>query len=209
MTRKYYLADTYTKFNRETDWLLQEFNRALNALRASGGLDRFARLSAEMSVVRLHDAWARFSREIIVLSAGARPYTATGVRLSTAPGVNRIADVIPTLLSTYRRPRRFEPRWARPPECIDAAQRLRIPNLSTVAAALGATNSPAEEIRPIRNFFAHRGKNSANEVRVQSFFTSMDKVNVESVAGKLVPPGIIMFELWIVNLRLVATAAIQ
>ena len=93
--------------------------------------------------------------------------------------------------------------------CIDAARRLNIPNFSAVAAAFGATNSPVEEMRPIRNFFAHRGLNSANAVRRQSFFTATDKVNVESVAGKLVSPGITLFESWVVNLRLVATASIQ
>jgi hypothetical protein len=207
--RKYFLTDTYTKFNHETEWLLLEFDRALNDLVASGSSDRFARLSAEMAVVRLHDAWARFSREIIILSAGARPYTASGIRLSTAPGIVQIPDVIPALFNTYSRPRRFEPRWARPSESIDAARRLNIQNFSTVAAAFGATNLPAEEMRPIRNFFAHRGKDTANEVRMQSFFAPRDKVNVESVAGKLVPPGITIFESWVINLRLVATASIQ
>ena len=206
--RKYYLRDTYTKFDREMDWLLREFDRSLNDLVTSSGLDSFASLSSEMAVIRLHDAWARYCREIIILSAGGKPYTANGVRLSAAPGINHIPDVIPTLISTYRR-RRFEPKWARATECIDAARRLNIQKFSTVAAAIGATTSPAEDLRPIRNFFAHRGKDSANRVRMQNFFAATDKVRVESVVGRLVPPGITLFESWIVNFRLVAQASIQ
>lgn len=205
----YYLSITYGKFVKETDWLLLEFDEAINRLSASS-VDKPARLTAEMSVIRLHDAWARFSREIVVLSAGGRPYTANGYRLPTAPGIRKISDVIPLLLRSYSKPRRYEPKWARSQECIQAAQLLHIPNFSTFAAAIGATNSPAEDLRPIRNFLAHRGEDSAKSVRNQSFFTNgTGKVNVEGVAGKLVPPGITLFEKWIIDFRLVAGAAIQ
>lgn len=206
---KYYLVDTYSKFVSETEWLLQEFNIAVDQL-SIDSIDKSARLSAEMSVIRLHDAWARFCREIIVLSAGGRPYTANGNQLAPVSGIHGISEVIPVLLARYpRRRHRFEPKWARPREAIQAGQLLNIPNISTFGAAIGATNSPAEELRPIRNFLAHRGKNSANQIRNQYFFNGTDKVTVENVAGKLIPPGIRRFEKWVIDLRLIAIASIQ
>ncbi len=205
---KYYLTDTYSKFVSETEWLLQEFNIAVSQL-SIDSIDKSARLSAEMSIIRLHDAWARFCREIIILSAGGRPYTANGHRLDPVPGIRGISEVIPILLNSYSRPRRYEPKWARPRESIEAGQLLNIPNFFTVSAAIGATNSPAEDLRPIRNFLAHRGKNSADKIRNQIFFNRVDKVTVENVAGKLIPPGIRRFEKWVIDLRLIAIASIQ
>ncbi len=204
------LTDTYSKFVTETEWLLQEFTIAVYQLSVDS-IDKSARLSAEMSVIRLYDAWARFCREIIVLSAGGRPCTANGYRLPPVPGINEISEVIPFLFDSYpRRYRpRFEPNWARPDKAIQAGQRLNIPNKFTVEAALGATNSPAENLRPVRNFLAHRGKNSANRVRNQNFVSTTDKVNVESIIGKLVPPGIMLFEKWVLDFRSVALASIQ
>jgi hypothetical protein len=205
---QFHLSVLYRKLFQETDWLLNEFDNSLSALAASQYASRSARLAAEMAVIRLHDSWSRFSRQLIIISAGGRPYTNSGVRLGLAPGVREIRDVIPTLMSTYRR-RTFEPNWARPHETIDAAQRLRIPNFSTIAAALGSVNLPAEDMRPFRNFLAHRGRDTAIEVRNQSFMRGIPRVCVEFTAGDLVQPGVTRFEQWIINFRLVASSSIQ
>ena len=166
------------------------------------------RLSAEMAVIRLYDAWARFCRELVILSAGGAPHTANGIPVPRAPGIRGIKDVIPTLMQTYSR-RRFEPGWARGSECIDAAVRLRINNLMTVQAAIGATNSPAEELRLVRNFFAHRSLSSAQEIYQQNWHPSGNRLNIENLTARMTTGGVTVMESWILNLQIVAEVAIQ
>jgi hypothetical protein len=144
----------------ETAWLQDEFLRAISA-----GNQRHSQLACEMAVVRLHDAWARFCRELVILSAFGRTTTLSGAALPPCHrSIKRCHSVIPTLKATPGRGYRFEPRWADAAECIQAAQRLSIANFSTVSAALGATNSPAEDIRRARNFYTHRARIGSNEV---------------------------------------------
>ncbi len=161
--RRYFLIDLHKSLVNELDWLTSEFEQKITRLRDQPN-DRADRLACEMAIIRLHDCWARFSRELIVLSAGACPFTARGSRLPLAPNIKSLNEVNPVLMSTFKK-RSIEPSWARPIDAIDAAQRLKIANYHTVAAALGALNLPAEEIRPLRNFFAHRAINTALEVK--------------------------------------------
>jgi hypothetical protein len=116
-----------------------------------------------MAVVRLHDSWTRFCRELIVLSAYGNTVTFSGNQISKSnPLITDLASVIPLLMSSlYRKPQWSEPRWGTARDCIDAATRLGIQNLSTVAAAIGAANSPGNELRIIRNFYAHRKKETS------------------------------------------------
>lgn len=200
------LAKQYRRFLVETAWLLESFDVARSTLHTSeSGLHR---LGGEMTVVRLHDAWARFCRELVVTSASCKPYTATGIQLRRAPGVKRRADAIPTLMSKYSK-RKFEPRWADAAECIGAARHLQIANLSTISAAIGAINSPVDDLRHVRNFFAHRWKGTANKIKALSFYNPSINLNLEDLVGQIVPPGITRMESWIIDLRLVAEAAIQ
>lgn len=157
------LVEPYQGFLTETEWILDSFNVALFGLTLTAG-HHSHRLVCEMAVLRLHDAWARFCRELVVLSAGCKPYTATGSWLALAPGITCRKDVIPKLLSTYNKTK-YEPSWSTAAKCLDAAQRLATPNLSTVTAAVGATNSPAEELRNVRNFYAHRWQDTALKVK--------------------------------------------
>lgn len=164
-------------------------------------------LTADMAIVRLHDAWARYCRELVVSSAGERPTTASGIRLPLAPGIRCRRDVIPTLLATFRGPR-YEPKWARAQKAIDAATRLHVANVQQIAAALGASNSPAEELRVVRNFLAHRGVDTARQVRALSVYSTR-KLNWRLLAADHVGPGVTRFEDWVIRLEALAEAAIQ
>ena len=202
------LVGCYRRFLVETAWLLTAFDGGLAGLAAPHPLGQLHRLCGEMAVVRLHDAWGRFCRELIVSSAGCRPFTASGVRLARPSAIQGRSDVIPFLLSTYKN-RVYEPRWAVSHDCLDAAQRIGIANLATVMAAIGSTNSPAEDLRRVRNFFAHRGKWSADEVRFKCTFYAGSQLTLEGLIGQLVAPGITRMESWVDDLRTVAGAAIQ
>lgn len=164
----------------------------------------------EMCVIRLHDAWARFCRQLIIISAGGTPQTMGGSILLLAPGISKPSEVIPKLLSTRPRRKNFERRWHDPASCIDAAKRLGIQNLAEVSAGIGASPSPLEDIRKMRNFLAHRGLETASDVRqVAQRLGFRATAKVEQIVSNRVSPGPTVFEMWVAQLQAMAWAAVQ
>ena len=161
-------------------------------------------------VIRLFDAWSRFCRSLVVLSAGARPVTKTSGRLLHAPGIASVTDVLPKLRALHpKKPPWWEPRWGRAGDCLDAARDLQIGNFPTVSAAIGSTPSPAEDIRIVRNFYAHRG--AATFVltrRVATGYGITGRVHPDAIAVFPVVGGVSVFESWIVDLLTVAESAV-
>ena len=148
------LSGPIRKLSIELAWLRHEhYAASLASIRT-----RREQLAAEMTVIRIHDAWARYCRELIILSASGNNVTLNGAVVPAV--IAKRSHVIPTLLGTYKK-KQYEPKWEKATECIDAAYRLHIANFATVSAALAATNSPAEEIRLVRNFYAHRKHGAA------------------------------------------------
>jgi hypothetical protein len=191
------------RLQSELTWLQNEFLQA-----ALSPKNRRDQLICEMTVVRLHDAWARFCRQLVISSALGRTFTLGGVPLSPcSASATRHSSVVPQLLATYPK-RRFEPKWADATECIDAAQRLKINNLHTVSAALAATNSPADQIRRVRNFYAHRGRDTAHDAFTTNVFSTPFRPQVFDLAA-YTTGGNRVIETWVNNLILVAMAAAQ
>lgn len=186
----------------EAAWLSHEFN-------AGAGLKTdAARLSCEMTLVRLHDSWARNCRDLVIRSACGNTTTLGGTALARSSLVTGgRGGVIPALLATYRRTRVYEPKWFDVTECVDAAQRLRVGNLATVAAGLGANTSPAEALRAIRNFYAHRSYRTAREAFNTGLFSSMT-IDVFELA---IPAraGLCHVDDWIIRLTDTLRAASQ
>lgn len=190
-------------FRTEAVWLQNEFLRA-----AAAAPEDCALLACEMVVVRLHDAWARFCREIVILSAAGGIVTKNGTYLRPSlPAIASRALVIPCLLATYRR-RRYEPKWAVASECLDAAQRLRLANLATISAAIGASNSPADRIREVRNFYAHRTRETAARAMAAGYFSRTSKPSVFELAS-FSAGGRTIIESWISDLDSIADAATE
>jgi hypothetical protein len=104
--------------------------------------------------------------------------------------------------------RRWEPRWAHSAACVDAAQKLSIQNLSNVAAALGAINSPAEPLRHIRNFYAHRGMGTSQLAVGTGFFVSSGGPTVFDL-NAYTAGGVTVIESWVKGFDAVAYASIQ
>jgi hypothetical protein len=197
--RQLLLSEPIRRLQSEAAWLRQEFYSA--SLQKYGRKDQ---LAAEMAIVRLYDAWARYCRELIILSASGNTVTLSGAVVPAV--VSKRSDVVPTLLSTFKK-QQYEPKWASAPPCIDAAKRLNISNLSTVSAALSASNSPAEEIRNVRNFYAHRKKGAASlALSCNRFRGKIPNVFELSSYGAT---GVPHMDEWIDGLILVATAASQ
>lgn len=191
------------KFHSETDWLCDSFSQFAHDTDLVRG-----QFAGEFVVIRLHDAWARFCRELIVVSAYGKITTLGGTRLATSlPVIKSRGDVIPTLMGMYAK-RRNEPSWFSAVECCDAGTRLCIQNLATVSAALGAANSPANHIREIRNFYAHRKKESAIKAVSTRPFLGPHSPAVFRLNDYL-PGGATVLETWVQELIAIATAAMQ
>jgi hypothetical protein len=107
------LSDPIRRLVTELTWLKEEFYVASKPPRA-----RQKQLAAEMAVIRMYDAWARYCRELVILSASGNTVTLNGVIIPAV--VKRRSDVIPALLATYKESR-YEPKWARATDCIEAA----------------------------------------------------------------------------------------
>jgi hypothetical protein len=161
-----------------------------------------------MAVVRLHDAWARFCRELIILSALGRTVTLSGVPLApSSPALANRNSVIAALLATYKK-KKYEPRWSDAVECLDAAARLKIANLPTVSAGLSASNSPADEIRQVRNFYAHRRMESAIRALATKAFSHPTRP-VASDLASFTTGGDRIIESWVRRLIVVGTVSAQ
>ncbi len=177
----------------------------------SGADPLIGRMAIEACVIRLHDAWARFCRELVVVSAYRQPLTAQGVSVTRVVGLSRRRDVIPALLSTYKK-KRNEPAWAIPTFCIDAAQRLGVSNYGEINSGIGLSISPSptDQLRHVRNFVAHRSEETAQNVRqVARDLRLPIEPQAYAVASFSVKPNFTENENWAMQLRMMAGLAIQ
>lgn len=185
----------------ELVWLSVEFRRT-----AQSASSRQAQLACEMAVIRMHDAWARFCRELVINSALGNTRTTGGMLLvRSRPDILDRGSVIPVLLSSLRS--RWEPKWAHAAASINAGRALNIQNIANVAAALGASNSPAEPVRKIRNFYAHRGKDTSNYALSTGLFTGPQPRVFE--LNNFTTGGVTVIETWVREFDAVAVAAMQ
>ena len=202
------LQKTYRRFLAESQEILDISLRSQTLAAARVNPDRLPEYSAEMSLVKLLDTWSRFCRDLVVWSAVGRTKTGGGILLASAPGIAQHADVIPTLMATYRK-RKSEPDWYRASDCIEAARRLRINNFSTVANAIGAKNSLADEIRVVRNYYVHRTSDTASKLKLKLLLSAADQLNIIDISNEKLAGGNTRAFVWVSNLRAIGSAAIQ
>lgn len=205
------LVELYRRFATETALLTQVLESTPELTNRHHLGQEYQRFVCEMCIIRLHDAWARFCRELIVMSAYARPFTAQGQRVSRAPGIQGRHQVIPALLATYRK-RTMEPFWHIPNDCLDAARRLNISNYPTIMTGLGLSfpQSATDQLRNVRNFLAHRNASTARDV--EQVARNLGLLNVRYpylLVVSVVQPGASVFALWVHQLRTMAWSSIQ
>lgn len=111
------------------------------------------------------------------------------------------------LISTYKK-RTMEPDWYKPIESIDAASRLKIANLSKFAGAVGSTPWLIDELRYTRNFFAHRSKRSALDVRDLPWFSKGQPIEAETTMFAFHIGGLRKIEAWGDFIKTIAGAMI-
>jgi len=165
------------------------------------------------ATVRLQDAWARYCRALILMSAQGRVRTTSGQLLPASNLVQSAGgDALTALKLTYPRSRQsrplWEPKWFDANEAYDAAARLQIANLSTVSA-ITATGNALDDLRMCRNFLAHRGQTSSAEVdQVRRRMGVSLNLSVEDLMNIVVLPGTTsLFEVWCDELLQKATNA--
>ena len=207
------LGAIYQRFGKETAMLTQTLESSI-APSIHTPLTIQQHSVVELCVIRLHDAWSRFCRELVVTSAYAKPLTAQGNRVPRASGVQRRDQVIPKLLATYKK-RSQEPYWYLTDQCLDAAGRLKVSNYSAISSGIGLSfpdmsPSPNDQVRLVRNFFAHRHQESADKaLEIARNLHIPGVTHPRSLVVATVPPGILVFRLWVNRLRWMAYLSIQ
>lgn len=208
------LGAIYQRFGKETAMLTQTLEASI-APSIHTPLTIQQHSVVELCVIRLHDAWSRFCRELVVTSAYAKPLTAQGYRIPRAPGVKRRDQVIPKLLATYPKRNKEPTTWYVPGDCLDIAKRIEVSNYSAIASGIGISfpdmsPSPNDQVRLVRNFFAHRHQESADKaLEIARNLHIPGITHPRSLVIATVPPGISVFRLWVNRLRLMAYLSIQ
>ena len=168
----------------------------------------------DMCAVRLQDAWARFCAEVVVLSALKKPITRNGQRLPRSSSVKSEEDVkrVVWAMSFPKRPMppTWEPGWHRPQIVLDLALKLQLVNYAQIQAGVSLMRSPLEDLRQVRNFLVHRGRNTGLTVRTLSAKQGLAlSGRARDIMAQRVVPGVSVFERWVSDLRSMADVATQ
>lgn len=158
---------------------------------------------AEHITFQLQNAWEIYVRNFILLSATGRATTVSGPLPPSVPASYRSREAACHYLLALS-PDRFEPKWYQPKAAIKAAKNLQIPNYSNVSAAIGSTPWVLDELRLVRNFFAHRSRSSAVALRALGWFAPSEAISVENTLVPYVPGGARRFEFWCANMKAIS-----
>jgi hypothetical protein len=160
---RYSLAVLRQRFDAEINQVESDFLAAL-----SSPDQRRHVVTGERCAVYLQDSYSRFIRDLILHSSLGNASTAAGVKLAPGtPGVLRLSQALDFLRSRWApttKPAWWEPDWYRSKEWTIALRLLGPQNGPTIAAALGSSASPDDQLRKVRNFAVHRGPGSARGI---------------------------------------------
>lgn len=218
--RRRVLLDVFSAFDREVSRLRTQFESYFAAPHRGYWLGPEPAGQAA-TLIRLHDAWARYCRSLVLLSARGNVLTLRGTLLSRPPTVQRQQRPLDALKACYpfqvQRRYLWEPRWYEPTHAINAARLLQIGNLATVGAGLGLTQpipgvnlgSP-EDLRLVRNYLAHRGQVSSDAlVTLRQRLGVSARLPPDAFPKVRIPGGATLFAAWCLDLRTRAYQAAQ
>lgn len=170
-------------------------------------------------VMRLLDAWSRFCRQLVLVSARGKVVTASGLRVSRSPvvGPGQLAlDALRAVTPGAGGQRLWEPRWHMPRNAVKAAGLLQIANLSAVSAGLGlsqtiqgiSVGSP-EDLRNCRNYLAHRSRLANDDLMdLRRRLQVAPDTPADQLSGTRVQGGATLFETWCADLSIRARTSI-
>jgi hypothetical protein len=127
-------------------------------------------------VLELHNCWYSISRSLYLSSAfRARDGNGARITLAHVPQATSMDDALghaigrakPRLFSRRSPPWTWsdEPSWSKAKVLLDSLDELGASNLPTVTAALSLPGATIDNLGPFRNFFAHRGEDTARKLR--------------------------------------------
>jgi hypothetical protein len=133
--------------------------------------------SEDGCLVSLWDAWTRFLRSLVVLSASGTTVGLAGTVYF--PAVARAENQVIADLNANRRGHKFriigtEPKWNDSDSLDDIMSFLGLPNATVITGAVGSSfvtlgttvvDNPLEEIRICRNFVAHKSGATLGDVK--------------------------------------------
>lgn len=168
-------------------------------------------------LVSLWDAWSRFLRELVLMSAAGITSGLSGVTY-TPPNPRSESQVLADLQSN-RRSNNFqiingEPKWNGVVNLASIVSFLAIPNANMIVGAISSSSvnlgpltvaNPLEEIRICRNFVAH--KTSATHNDMQRYF--IGRYSELSSHMRQLRSGVEAFSEWCECLEALAGAAAQ
>lgn len=181
------------RFNNRLDHLSQ----IISAVDATANRTCEQIFAAEKALIQVQIEWEHFVRGLILDSATGIFQNSSGPIISNShPGLHSREAAAHQLIGTYRN-RQYEPDWYLPSQAIDAAIRLDISNLPQIAAELGVTPWPIEELRHMRNFIAHKSKRSALSVRATGIIRASRNIDVLEAALQYGTGGVKRYTEWI------------
>lgn len=174
------------------------------------GLERSA--IGEYCLVQLQDSWSRFVRDLILRSSLGNASRVDGTKLP--PGVHgRLLErdarqLIKTKWTAKGMGKDWEPAWTSRDDAGRALQILQPLNSNDIMTALGASTNPIAEVKPLRNFVAHRGHVSARKLDVLAGSWGATWRQPSDLCLRD-GAGIYRFEQWCARFQAVANAAVK
>jgi len=208
------IEDLRDEFVRRADGLVT----LLNHSRSSGTLDRQA--ASEYCAIQLQDTWTRFCRDLIVgASLGNARFGPSSPRAgqNLAPGalgVLSVGEALAELRRTWKsgssvQPPWWEPRWFDTGQSTRALNILRPSNRNEIDAALNSSTNPIEDLRPVRNYVAHRGASTAGDIAAVARRSGLAEWRQPADIINHSRAGAIVFDEWVRRFSAVATAAVK
>lgn len=167
----------------------------ISAQEAIGISNLAQRRIIERCVMQLQLEMELFIRNYILDCATGKYKTSTGSVASTLAQEFENREAAHHYLSRVRRQAR-EPQWAIPTQAISAANTLGLTNYAHISAELGITPWEIDNLRYVRNFIAHRSKESAIKLRVTGLTSSKNPIDPVAIIIGPSPLGGKSYERW-------------
>lgn len=213
------LLSFYKKFEKEVDIQRSTFVLALDGRYTLGsGTPRLNQSAGWYCLIYLHDAWARFCRNVLCASARGGACTLSGRRLSRSPLLKPGEHPLVGLKREWKKNKMGRMSKQGPPVhipeiAIQAAGLLSIGNYTEFQAGIGAVSPAPSELKACRDFLAHRHRDTVQTEAIADLRRRLGIpagwTTVGALAATFVPGGITLFEDWCIELCVLARAAIE
>lgn len=174
---------------------IDELHDQLNAREGPSASEMHERRIVERCVMQLQVEFELFVRNFVLDCSTGRYTNSTGLVSTNLP--NRFHNrekACHYLLS--RKGSKREPNWAIPQQAINAAQTLQLSNFADVSAELGITPWEVDDLRYVRNYMAHRSKESAKKLRSTKLAHHRNSIDPVAIVYSTSPRGGKNFERW-------------